>query len=206
MANAKLEMLLTARDGASAAFNLGGERRKQVGESPRPCEPVRETIPHGHEGPRRVGCGRVARRRRDGGQVRPRLHRHLPERGEGNLGLQRVAGGTAEEMSTLRGVAKLSGMDMGQFGKSMGFVEADGQRRQRVGRDGVSAKTATGQMRPTSAVLKDVANWFNKTAPGATRTAAALAIFGKSGAAMLPFLSRGAKGIGELEEKTANMG
>jgi len=208
MANAKLEMLLTARDGASAAFNSAANAANKLAKAQDHVNrsgKQSHTVMKGLAGlGAAVSLGAAGMAVKKFAQDSIATYQNVAKE---TLGLQRVMGGTAEEMSTLRGVAKLSGMDMGQFGKSMGFLSkqmANGGKG--LAAIGVSAKTATGQMRPTSAVLKDVANWFNKTAPGATRTAAALAIFGKSGAAMLPFLSRGAKGIGELEEKTRKYG
>jgi len=208
MANAKLEMILTAHDRASAAFNSAARSADRLARSQ---DHVNRSGRQAHgimKGLAGLGAavslGAAGMAVKKFAQDSIKTYQNVAKE---TLGLQRVMGGTAEEMSALRGAAKLSGLDMGQFGKSMGFLSKQmANNGKGLAAIGVSAKDATGKMRPTAAVLKDVANWFNKTEPGAQRTAAALAIFGRSGAALLPFLSKGAKGIGELEEKTRKYG
>ena len=208
MANAKLEMILTAHDRASAAFNSAARSADRLAKSQDHVNRSGKNANSVMKGLTKLGAavslGAAGLAVKKFASDSIKTYQNVAKE---TLGLQRVMGGTAEEMSALRGAAKLSGIDMGQFGKSMGFLSKQmANNGKGLAAIGVSAKDATGKMRPTAAVLKDVANWFNKAEPGAQRTAAAMAIFGRSGAALLPFLSRGAKGIGELEEKTRKYG
>ena len=208
MANAKLEMILTAHDRASAAFNSAARSADRLAKSQDHVNRSGKNANSVMKGLTKLGAavslGAAGLAVKKFASDSIKTYQNVAKE---TLGLQRVMGGTAEEMSALRGAAKLSGMDMGQFGKSMGFLSKQmANNGKGLAAIGVSAKDATGKMRPTAAVLKDVANWFNKAEPGAQRTAAALAIFGKSGAALLPFLSKGAKGIEELEGKTRKYG
>ena len=208
MANAKLEMILTAHDRASAAFNSAARSADRLAKSQDHVNRSGKNANSVMKGLTKLGAavslGAAGLAVKKFASDSIKTYQNVAKE---TLGLQRVMGGTAEEMSALRGAAKLSGIDMGQFGKSMGFLSKQmANNGKGLAAIGVSAKDATGKMRPTAAVLKDVANWFNKAEPGAQRTAAALAIFGKSGAALLPFLSKGAKGIEELEGKTRKYG
>ncbi|MBK6347270.1 MAG: phage tail tape measure protein [Bacteroidales bacterium] len=121
--------------------------------------------------------------------------------------LQRVMGGTIEEASSMRGMFKLAGVDAEQAGKSMGlFSKSIVNNADAFAGMGVAVRDAGGQIRPTNDILKDTAERFKSMPNGAEKTALAMELFGKSGAAMLPFLNRGAEGLTELEKKTAEYG
>lgn len=121
--------------------------------------------------------------------------------------LQRVMGGTIEEASSMRGMFKLAGVDAEQAGKSMGlFSKSIVNNGDAFAAMGVAVRDAGGQLRPTNDILKDTAEQFKSMPNGAEKTALAMELFGKSGAAMLPFLNRGAEGLTELEKKTAEYG
>ncbi len=71
---------------------------------------------------------------------------------------------------------------------------------------GVQIKDATGNIRPTSDILTDVADGFTKLKSPAEKTATAMSIFGRAGARMIPLLNKGSKGIEELREEFDALG
>src|SRR5579863_1958496 len=71
---------------------------------------------------------------------------------------------------------------------------------------GVSVVDANGQLRPTQDVLADLATKFQSMPDGPMKTAEAIAIFGKSGAALVPLLNKGKDGIDELMQEAQKLG
>lgn len=66
---------------------------------------------------------------------------------------------------------------------------------------GISATTAAGQTRPVQDVLNDLANYFNKTADGANKTALALQVGGRGFAQMIPLLDQGSAGLTKFNQE-----
>jgi hypothetical protein len=71
---------------------------------------------------------------------------------------------------------------------------------------GVKATTATGDMRPLNDLLMDIADRFHAMPDGALKTASAIAMFGRSGINMLPFLNQGSAGLKELYATATKLG
>jgi lambda family phage tail tape measure protein len=71
---------------------------------------------------------------------------------------------------------------------------------------GVSATDAHGQIRPTEAVLLDLAGKFADMPDGADKAALAVKLFGKEGLAIIPFLNQGREGITALMEEAQRLG
>ena len=71
---------------------------------------------------------------------------------------------------------------------------------------GVSATDAHGQIRPTEAVLLDLAEKFARMPDGADKAALAIKLFGKEGLAIIPFLNQGREGITALMEEAQRLG
>lgn len=71
---------------------------------------------------------------------------------------------------------------------------------------GVSLRDAKGQLRPTEAVMQDVAEAFKRMPDGAKKSALAIELFGKSGAKMLPFLNAGKQGLIDLGKEAERLG
>ena len=127
--------------------------------------------------------------------------------GSESMKMQRLLGGSIEEASTLRGVAKLSGQDIDSFAKSMGlFSKQIVNNGDAFAELGISVTDAGGAIRPTQDLLKETADVFAAMPAGAEETALAMKLFGKSGADLLPFLNKGSAGIAELEAKTKELG
>ncbi len=71
---------------------------------------------------------------------------------------------------------------------------------------GVSATDAHGQIRPTEAVLLNLAEKFADMPDGADKAALAVKLFGKEGLAIIPFLNQGREGITALMEEAQRLG
>ncbi len=71
---------------------------------------------------------------------------------------------------------------------------------------GVSATEAGGALRPTSAVLLDIAEKFSHLQDGAGKTALAVQIFGKQGSELIPLLNMGAAGLSEMTARAEKLG
>lgn len=69
---------------------------------------------------------------------------------------------------------------------------------------GIATKGADGQLRPTAAIIGDIAEAFKNMPDGATKSALAVELFGKAGATMIPVLDKGRAALvlfGEEAEK-----
>lgn len=70
----------------------------------------------------------------------------------------------------------------------------------------VTLKDANGTVRETADLLPDIAEAFAGMGSQQERTAKAMAIFGRSGAALLPFLKRGKEGVADLKKEFNELG
>jgi len=71
---------------------------------------------------------------------------------------------------------------------------------------GISVKDSAGNLKNSDVVMSEVADKFASMEDGANKTALAVAIFGKSGAAMIPMLNSGSKGIKEMTDEADKLG
>ena len=60
---------------------------------------------------------------------------------------------------------------------------------------GIQIKDSAGNLRQPNAIFEDVAEIFHNTEDGAAKTALAVELFGKSGAALIPMLNDGKSGL-----------
>ena len=128
--------------------------------------------------------------------------------------LQRIMGGTAEEVSGMSGAMRLSGMDTSKantsltiLSKKLSALQGDADATAKASKAlGTSIFAADGSMRSMSDILPEIADRFAEMPDGAQKTALAVQYFGRSGAAMLPFLNKGSAGIAELTAKAKELG
>jgi hypothetical protein len=119
-----------------------------------------------------------------------------------------------EALSALQYAANLSDVSLGDLNTGLtrlargmeGAQKGTGPAADAFGRLGVSAVNNSGQLRPMQDVLLDLAARFATMPDGAGKTAAALDLFGRSGANMIPLLNQGAEGIATLEAKAKSLG
>jgi len=110
------------------------------------------------------------------------------------------------ELSSLSNTADLAGVSNEQLGsalvklnKSIAEAASGSKEQSEAFKNlGVNVKDANGNIRPTADILGDVAQAFNGAADGATKTQYAMALFGKAGADLIPFLNQGKQGIKEF--------
>ena len=122
--------------------------------------------------------------------------------------LQRVTGGTAEEMSRLRFAASQVGLSSDQLTGAFGkFSKAGlGPAAKGLAEMGISFKDAHGNAKPLKDSLEAVADKFKTLPGGAEKNALALKLFGRSGIDLLPILNKGKVGIEELMAKSDEFG
>jgi phage-related protein len=112
-----------------------------------------------------------------------------------------------ESLTALKYAAKVLGVEFdtlqaGLLRLSRGMADSP----ERFEKLGIAVRDANGEMRPTSDVLKDLSERFQSMPDGAEKTALAMDLFGKSGAAMIPMLNAGAEGIGVLMAEAKKLG
>lgn len=119
-----------------------------------------------------------------------------------------------ENLSKLKYAGTLSDLDfetlsgsLGKFNKSI-VEAAGGSKEQAEAFDllGVKVVDVDGKLRATTAVLNDVADVFATSEDNAAKSAIAMALFGKSGADLIPLLNSGSKGLREAGDEAQRFG
>lgn len=112
-----------------------------------------------------------------------------------------------ESLTALKHAAKILGVEFeglqaGLLKLSRGMADSP----EKFEKLGISVRDAKGELRPTADVLRELADRFQAMPDGAEKTALAMDVFGKSGAAMIPMLNAGSQGITALMEEARKMG
>ncbi|MBB2841266.1 UNVERIFIED_ORG: hypothetical protein GGE64_005048 [Rhizobium etli] len=103
--------------------------------------------------------------------------------------------------------AEAFGAAMSRLNKAIGEAAAGGKEAaEKLSALGVSIKDTHGRLRPTEDIVRDLAGAFAKMPNGAKKSAAAINLFGKSGASLLPFLNEGKQGLIDLGEQAEKLG
>lgn len=123
------------------------------------------------------------------------------------------AGVAVEALSRLEYAAKLSDVSLEgltgglqKLSKSMADVAAGKGPSTAFAALGVSVKDAAGNLRDGDVVFADIADRFSRIEDGATKTALAMAIFGKSGAELIPLLNSGRDGLKQMADESDRLG
>lgn len=120
-----------------------------------------------------------------------------------------------EELSRLKYAADLSDVSLEALGKNVGklsrnMVEAAGSgvgpAAEAFNTLGISVTNADGTLKTSSEVIGEVSEKFKGYEDGAAKTALAMAIFGKSGADMIPMLNAGKAGLKEMTDEADALG
>jgi len=130
------------------------------------------------------------------------------------LSLQRVIGGTTEQVSGLKGAFQLAGIQSDQvttsltrFSKNLVSAGSSSKKAADFQKEfGTSVLDSNGHVKNLAEILPDIANKFASMQNGSEKTALAVTLFGRSGAQLLPILNKGADGIAELTSKAQAMG
>ncbi|WP_313117970.1 hypothetical protein [Ectopseudomonas guguanensis] len=128
--------------------------------------------------------------------------------------LAQAAGVTTEAFTGLQWAASQSGVSTNELSAAFSRLNrtavqaANGGKAQAelFQRLGVSVTNAEGAVRSGDQLLLDLASRFAELPDGAEKSAAAIELFGKSGAKLVPLLNAGADGIGALVEQAERLG
>jgi hypothetical protein len=123
-------------------------------------------------------------------------------------------GVTASTYQELAFAAEQSGLDVGTLEHAMilmsrtAFGAAEGSKELAFTfrQLGVGIYDSHGKIKPTDALLGDLAERFSSMPDGVRKTALATQAFGRSGAELLPFLNKGRAGIQELRDAAYDYG
>lgn len=119
-----------------------------------------------------------------------------------------------DELSKLKYAAKLADVDTAQLqtglvklSKGMGeAARGTGEAYNAFTAMGVSVKNTDGTLKSNSQLLAEVADKFAGYEDGASKTALAVAIFGRSGADLIPLLNAGREGLKDAGDELARFG
>jgi hypothetical protein len=129
--------------------------------------------------------------------------------------LSQKIGIPVDELSKLKYAADLSDVSLDQLSSAFGLLSknmadvASGAGKAAAtafSTLGVSVVNADGTLRSASDVFADVAAAFGNMQDGATKTALAMAIFGKSGKDLIPLLNSGTSGLAALTAEAVKFG
>ena len=128
--------------------------------------------------------------------------------------LSQKTGESAETLSALSYAFELGDVSGEAFGSSMiklsrsmsEAAQGSGDAAVAFNVLGVAVKNADGSLRPTADVLGDVAQKFAEFADGPEKSALAIAIFGKSGADLIPVLNAGKDGLKSMADEAKQLG
>ena len=128
--------------------------------------------------------------------------------------MSQKVGVSTEALSTLKYAAELSDVSLEALGK--GFVKlsknaADaangtGEAKDTFSALGIALKNDQGNLRSSEELLKDLANKFKALPDGVEKTNAAVQVFGRAGADLIPMLNMGAAGIEQLQQRAKELG
>ena len=129
--------------------------------------------------------------------------------GDELFNLQAKTGVAASALIGIGNAAKLADVDVGTLGKGLTKLNVNLVKAAEGNEDlarkfqalGVDVKDANGQVVPADKALKQIADRFADMPDGAQKAAAAVALFGKSGAALIPLLNEGAASMEKFTYK-----
>jgi len=129
--------------------------------------------------------------------------------GDELFNLQAKTGVAASALIGIGNAAKLADVDMGTLGKGLNKLNVNLVKAAEGNEDltrkfaalGVQVKGADGQVISSDKALKQIADRFADMPDGAQKAAAAVALFGKSGADLIPLLNEGAASMEKFTYK-----
>jgi len=124
--------------------------------------------------------------------------------------LSQRTGVSIDALAKFKKAAATSGTDIDNVAKSLGRLSkgmfeaattGKGKAADALNALGISATDASGKLKSADAVTLEIADRFKAMPDGVTKTALAMALFGKSGADMIPMLNMGGQAIDKLSVK-----
>jgi TP901 family phage tail tape measure protein len=134
--------------------------------------------------------------------------------GEEFLHVSEKTGLSVEQVSALRFVTEQTGTSLDSVARALGllskgtsdFAKDSSPANKALQELGISLTTPGGTRKPMHEMLLEIADAFQKMPDGAQKSADAMALFGRGGLAMIPFLNQGRAGIERLEAQAAKLG
>lgn len=128
--------------------------------------------------------------------------------------LAQTTGVAVKAMSELAYSASISNIDVETLSKSLVLLNHSALKSAAATQGtadafsalGISVKDADGQIKSSDQLLLDIAERFASIEDGASKTAIAIDLFGKNGAALIPYLNKGREGIEALHKEAARLG
>lgn len=119
-----------------------------------------------------------------------------------------------EELSRLRYAADLSGVSFEELQANIGRLnrgildaaQGSGTAQAAFDRLGIVVRNNDGTLKTSTQVLQELADRFQAMPDGVAKSALAMDIFGRRGAAMIPLLNAGSQGIAELTAEAGRFG
>jgi len=121
---------------------------------------------------------------------------------------------SVQDLSGLRVVAGMIGANFEQLANGVAimdrnlspFATAGSTATKALAALGIQANDAHGKLRPNIDLLADMADKFHGAASSGLKTAAAMAVFGRSGKEMIPILNQGSVALRKASEEANKMG
>lgn len=200
MADQKTAVVITARDETAAGFaSAGAALQRLTGQFASLANPIGAAATA-------MSAGALAL----GASVKSAI-----DTGDSFNKLSQKTGIAVESLSALAYAGELSDVSLESLATgikklSVNMNEAAGTANGKAAEAfkalGVTVKGNDGILRASDAVLGDIADRFAGMKDGAGKTALAVALFGKAGADLIPFLNQGSKGIADLTVEAEKLG
>lgn len=200
MADQKTAVVITARDETAAGFaSAGAALQRLTGQFASLANPIGAAATA-------MSAGALAL----GASVKSAI-----DTGDSFNKLSQKTGIAVESLSALAYAGELSDVSLESLATgikklSVNMNEAAGTANGKAAEAfkalGVTVKGNDGVLRASDAVLGDIADRFAGMKDGAGKTALAVALFGKAGADLIPFLNQGSKGIADLTVEAEKLG
>lgn len=121
--------------------------------------------------------------------------------------MQRLTGGSAEEMSRLRFAAQETGVSTDTLTKGMVKLSAKVEAGNKAfAENGINIRDAKGHLLSMGDVLANTAEKFAAMPNGIEKNALAVKLFGRSGVDLLPLLNKGKEGLAEFGAESDKFG
>jgi methyl-accepting chemotaxis protein len=139
---------------------------------------------------------------------------HFKNLGDSLNDMSEKTGMSVESLSALKYAAEMSGAQIESLSSALpklakniekAATGSDGAR-EKFEKLGITVVDSSGKMRDINEILLDVSERFAKMEDGAEKTALAVAIFGNSGADLIPMLNNGREGIEQLTARAKELG
>jgi hypothetical protein len=128
--------------------------------------------------------------------------------------MSKTLGLSVEKLSALQYAAGLSGIENEALSASLGKLNKNardaylgvGSAKDAFDALGITVSNSAGNLKTNDEIFAQIIDRFSKMPDGIEKSAFAMDIFGKSGAALIPLLNEGTQGIGKLTAEADRLG